>query len=98
MSILQNISSGRTIPVYEKLEPKPDASHIVQYKKKVLYKYYKCDYCGAEIKILEKRQEMTGGITTLPNSLTRRGEVKMALCNKCLNPVLRELENENKGV
>ena len=95
---INNLSGRSKVPEYEKLKPKPDASHLVQHKKELLYKYYICDYCGAEIKILEKRQEMTGGITILPNSLTRRGNVKMALCNKCLNSVLKELENKNKEV
>ena len=53
-----------------------------------------CDYCGNEIKILKKRLEMTGGIVVLPHSLTKRGEVKIVLHNKCINPVLKELEKK----
>lgn len=85
--------SGRgNVPVYEKMRPKPDASHLVNYKKEKLYEYYKCDYCGEEIKILEKKQEMTGGVATIPHTVTKRGELKLALCNKCLKPALKEFE------
>ena len=47
-----------------------------------------------EIKILKKRIEMAGGVVVLPHSLTKRGEVKVVLCNKCINPVLKELEEK----
>lgn len=76
----------------KKLKPKPDASHLVNYKKVKLYDYYLCDYCGEEIKILEKKQEMTGGTATIPHTVTKRGELKLALCNKCLRPALKEFE------
>ena len=39
---------------------------------------------------------MTGGIATIPNTVTRRGEIKLALCNKCLRPVLSEFEKERE--
>ena len=53
-----------------------------------------CDYCGNEIKLLKKRQEMTGGVVTIPHTVTRRGNMNLALCNKCLKPVLKEFEEE----
>lgn len=56
------------------------------------YEYYKCDYCGDEIKIIKKHSEMSGGIATLPASLTRMEPIKVVLCNKCLRPVIQELE------
>ena len=50
--------SGRgNVPIYEKMRPKPDASHLVNYKKVKLYDYYICDYCGEEIKILKKMKK-----------------------------------------
>ena len=67
--------SGRgNVPIYEKMRPKPDASHLVNYKKEKLYEYYKCDYCGEEIKILKEKQEiMSGGIVTIPQQLLGEG-------------------------
>ena len=78
-----------------KLKPKPtEGRHLIRYKDEKDYDYYICDYCGDEIKILKKKIEMTGGIVVLPHSLTKRGEVKIVLCNKCINPVLKELEKK----
>lgn len=88
-----NSLAGRVnIPVYEKIAPKPEGSHLIKVKTEKLYKYYKCDYCGNEIKIEKKKQDMNGGIVILPHTLTKRGELKLALCNKCLNPVLKKFE------
>lgn len=57
------------------------------------YLYYICDYCKDEIKILNKKYEMTGGIVVLPRTLTKRENITLVLCNKCLKPVLDEFEN-----
>lgn len=59
-----------------------------------VYYYYICDYCGDEIKLDVKQTERSGGVALLPNSLTKCGEVKVVLCNKCINPVLKELEEK----
>ncbi|MCX4303784.1 MAG: hypothetical protein OSJ66_07260 [Clostridia bacterium] len=88
------ISSRDTIPKYSKMKPKPEGSHLVNHKAEKEYDYYKCDYCGDEIKILKKRQEMAGGVVTMPHTVTRRGDIKLALCNKCLKPVLNIFEAE----
>ena len=88
------ISSRDTIPKYSKMIPKPEGSHLVNHKAEKEYDYYKCDYCGDEIKILKKRQEMAGGVVTMPHTVTRRGDIKLALCNKCLKPVLNIFEAE----
>ena len=37
---------------------------------------------------------MLGGIVTIPYTVTRRGDIKLALCNKCLKPVLKKFEKE----
>lgn len=92
MNKFYELANRKTIPVYTKMEPKPAGSQIVKYKKEKLYDYYECDYCGQEIKILEKRQEMTGGIVTIPLSITKKRELKLVLCNKCLKPLLKEFE------
>lgn len=83
------------IPKYTKYkDPMGEAKHLVKYKKEKNYDYYKCDYCNEEIKILNKIHEMTGGIAIFPDSLTKRGKLKLVLCNKCLKPVLKEFEDE----
>lgn len=94
MGKFAGLSIRSCVPVYEKMKPKTDNCPLVNHKKEKLYKYYKCDYCGAEIKILKKTQEMTGGIATIPHTITKRGELKLALCNKCLKPALKEFEEE----
>ena len=94
MRRLQELSSRDTVPKYSKMKPKPEDSHLVNHKTEKEYDYYKCDYCGDEIKILKKRQEMTGGVVTIPHTVTRRGDMNLALCNKCLKPVLKEFEEE----
>ncbi len=88
------ISSRDTVPKYLKMKTKPEGSHLVNHKTEKEYDYYKCDYCGDEIKILKKRQEMTGGVVTIPHTITRRGAINLALCNKCLKPVLKDFEEE----
>ncbi len=92
MNRLIELSNRNTIPIYVKEKTIITGSQIVNAKKKKDYDYYKCDYCGAEIKILQKRQEMSGGIITIPHTITRRGEIKLALCNKCLKPVLSKFD------
>lgn len=59
---------------------------------KLEYEYYNCDYCGDEIKILKKTSEMTGNTVILPASLTKIRAIEVALCNKCLKPVIAEFE------
>lgn len=94
MRSLQELSSRGAVPIYSKIKPKPEGSHLVNHKIEKEYDYYKCDYCGNEIKILKKKQEMTGGVVTMPHTVTRRGDIKLALCNKCLKPVLNIFEAE----
>jgi len=75
----------------KKLKPKPAGSHLVKHKEEVDYYYYICDYCGEEIKLENKWENKTGGIAELPNSLTNRGKVKIAIHNRCLNNLIKEL-------
>lgn len=92
MNNFSELSCRKEIPIFTKMKPTPDASHLVNYKKVKLYDYYICDYCGEEIKIIAKKQEMTGGVATIPHTVTKKGELKLALCNKCLKPALKEFE------
>ena len=71
------------------------ASHLVGTERKKIF--YVCDYCGAEIEILKRTDLQNGGIVVIPHSVTKHGDIKMALCNKCLNPVLKEFEEMNNG-
>lgn len=97
MSIKLQIStweSRENVPKYVKYKQKPAGSHLVNYKAEKDYEYYKCDYCGQEIVIKTKRENQDGGIAVLPNSLTNRGAIKVALHNRCLNPLLSQIEKE----
>lgn len=94
MNKFYELSNRGTVPVYAKMKPKPEASHLVNYKNEKEYEYYKCDHCGAEIKILSKRYEMTGGIVKIPYIVTKKKDISLALCNKCLKPVLKIFEEE----
>ena len=92
---LENLYYREKVPIYTKLKPKPtEGRHLIKYKDEKDYDYYICDYCGDEIKILKKRIEMAGGVVVLPKSIKKRGEVKVVLCNKCINPVLKEFEKK----
>lgn len=72
-------------------------NHLTNTKKDKLYDYYVCDYCSEEIEILKKKNEMEGGLVVIPYSLTGKSPITLILHNKCLNPVLKELENERSG-
>ena len=69
------------------------SAHLSNTKKKEEYQYYTCDYCGEEIRIEKDTTKRTGGLCVIPYSFTRGVEIELALHDKCLNPVLRELEN-----
>ena len=45
-----------------------------------------------KIKILNQKNKMTGGIVTLSRLVTKKSEMQLALCNKCLKPVLKIFE------
>lgn len=77
---------------YAKMQHLEEKNNIVKRKAKKLYDYYICDYCGSEIRLDTKQTERSGGIAVLPNSLTKCGELKVALCNKCVKCVLKQLE------
>lgn len=83
----ENIEKKTKYEVVEK-----DASHLVGSSRKKLYDYYECDYCGDEIQIQKRFEDKKGGIVIIPNSVTKKGNIRLTLCTKCLNPVLREFE------
>ncbi len=59
-------------------------------RRKKAYDYYICDYCGERIILSEPKHQRTGGTMKLSYVLTKRSTVEVALCNKCVNPVLKE--------
>lgn len=91
---LEQLQARKEITKYEKIVKEEEHSNIIKTKKKKIYDYYKCDYCGDEIRLDIKQAERTGGIVEFPHILTKRGKVKLALCNKCLKKVLKEFEQE----
>lgn len=70
-------------------------NHLTYEKKKKLYEYYICDNCGCEIKIKNKWERSEGGVIILPYLLTGKKAITIAVCNKCINPVLKEFEGES---
>ena len=86
-----NLENREEFPQYVKYKEKPElGKHLINCKNEIEYRYYKCDFCEKEIIIKEKKDEQDGGIIILPNSLTKRGRIKIALHNKCLNPLLKQ--------
>ena len=58
-------------------------SYVISGKTKA-YEYYICDYCGKEIRIEENKLNRTGGTVAFKG-------MKLALHNKCLNPMLKNI-------
>ena len=51
MNNLYELSNRKIVPIYTKMKPKPqEGKHLIKYKNEKDYDYYKCDYCGEEIK------------------------------------------------
>lgn len=77
---------------HTKIQYSEEKNNVVKRKAQKSYDYYICDYCGSEIRLDIKQTERSGGIAILPNSLTKCGELKVAICNKCVKDVLKQLE------
>ena len=71
---------------------KNKGNNVVNSEKIKMYDYYICDYCGGKIRLDVKQTERDGGIAVFPHSLTKCGELKLALHDKCLNKALKEFE------
>ncbi len=78
------------------------ANHLTKVKKEKDYDYYACDYCHDEIRILKNQKSLdgnaiaSGGIVELPCFLTMTDKkIKLALCNKCLRPVVQQFTDRN---
>jgi len=90
---LQTLKYRNKPTKHQKYKENLDKSSLVNSKKEVIYEYYKCDYCSSEIRLNVKKDERTGGIAILPNSLTKCGNLEVALCNSCLRKVQKQLES-----
>ena len=90
---VKEIEERKKVNKFVKYKETPkEARHLIKYKQEKDYEYYKCDYCGNEIKIEKDWEKRTGGIAILPSSITNRGKIEIAIHNKCLNKFLKELE------
>lgn len=103
-NIAQNITQYKNREKPEKFTKyKTEKNHLNSREKQIKdYDYYICDYCGEKIKILENGKNVdgtniaTGGIAKFPISLTRmKSTIKLALCNKCVKPVIQQFEESN---
>lgn len=84
------LQQRKEITKYTKEQKQNSESFVIPTKTVKLYDYYRCDYCNDEIRLDKKQHERSGGIVTLPKTLTKRGKLTLALCNKCLNKVIKE--------
>lgn len=73
-------------------------NHLTKKEKpKKIYDYYICDYCREEIKVEDKWENKKGGIVKIPQTLSNLdGVIYLALCNKCVKPVIKEFEYRQK--
>ena len=85
------------IQKYTKIIKEDTKSNVLKAKVIEKYQYLKCDYCGNEIRLDKKEYERTGGTKVFSHSFTKCGKIELALCNKCLKPVIKELEERNKN-
>ena len=92
--LIINILKNRKEPVKHEKYLQTSTSNVINIARTKLYDYYFCDYCGNEIKLDTKKENTTGGIVEIPQTLTKCGKLKLALHNKCLNKVIKELENK----
>lgn len=95
--ILNNYNYYRKRTIIEKHNKYEKTNHLTNEKGKKIYDYYICDYCHSEIIIKKKHLEMSGGVVTIPSSLTGKAPINLILCSKCVRPVMNELERERNG-
>lgn len=86
------LKSRTEIPKYTKELKQNESCNVVKTNRTKLYEFYKCDYCGEEIVLNKKQHERSGGIVIFPHTLTRMGNITLALCNKCLNNAINEFK------
>lgn len=85
------------IPKYTREIKEKTKSNVIKAKILGRYQYLLCDYCGDEIRLDKKKADRTGGTHIFQQSLTKCGKIELALCNKCLKPVIKEFEERNRN-
>ena len=91
---LYKLEDREEVIKHKKMKPKIDHSYLVNEKKEVLYEYYECDVCGKEIKVETDWSKQTGGVVVLSRVITKKGDLKLALHNECLQKVLEEFDKK----
>lgn len=63
-------------------------------KNKKMYDYYICDYCWIPIKLFpnKKHYKQEGGKVIIPCSLINNKSVEVAVHNRCIKYLIKELE------
>lgn len=89
---IEKLKYRTKVPVYLKEIKEKGTCNTVRSKTIKKYRYLKCDYCNDEIRLDIKESERSGGIATLPHSLTGYGDIEVALCNKCIKKAVKDLE------
>lgn len=77
---------------HRKIEKVGNLNNVTNRKLEKLYDYYICDYCGEEIRVELKGDKRKGGTAIFPHSLTKCGELELALHDKCLNAAIKYFE------
>lgn len=78
----------------KKIKYRDKVNHLTYERKEKLYEYFICDNCGCEIKIKNKWEHSAGGVILIPAIMTKKNPITIAVCNKCLNSVLKEFEED----
>lgn len=89
---INNLKYRKEPQKYTQMIVKNETSNVVNSEKTKLFDYYVCDYCSDKIRLDIKKTERSGGIAIIPHSLTKCGELRLALCNKCLIPAIEDIE------
>lgn len=89
---ITSIKYRKQPPKYTKTQVEGEQNYTTNRKMIKLYDYYICDYCKSEIRLDKKQQERSGGIVVIPHTLTKCGEITVALCNKCIKDVIKQFE------
>ena len=89
---IELIINREVIPLYTKYKKNNEKSQIVNRLKQKDYEYYLCDYCGKEIRKEKDWQNKKGGIVELSNLITKKGNMRLALHNRCLSKAINSFD------
>lgn len=92
MKNIKNFEARVDVPKLIRWKYDELGTNVTKSKKTKLYEYYLCDYCGEQIKIEKDYRKRTGGTVEIPINSFKK--LKLALCTKCLKPVLEMVRKE----